>query len=286
LLSSLVLGFKLDPFSTKNSMLRFSLLFALLSTLTACNLGLGQIEFYDDLSNDDDDAADDDDAVDDDDAANDDDATDDLDGDGFLSDVDCDDFDPAVNPGAQEIACDGIDNNCDGAYLPEDLDGDGDGYSPCLGDCDDSDPGIGSHLPEIECDGIDNDCVGGDECGPGSAAVCSGASSYGALGSGPIIGLLDSFDPVFGNGYYYEMWSVTIPSSGSVTSDLVSFDFDAWVEIYDTNCNFIGFDDDSLIFLGTDATYTFTGGSSGATLYVLATSFSPGSTGSYFLDIY
>ncbi|UCG68369.1 MAG: DUF4215 domain-containing protein, partial [Thermoplasmata archaeon] len=37
----------------------------------------------------------------------------DLDGDGFTDDDDCDDTDPAVNPGADEI-CDGVDNDCDG----------------------------------------------------------------------------------------------------------------------------------------------------------------------------
>jgi hypothetical protein len=40
----------------------------------------------------------------------------DTDGDGYFSDVDCDDTDAAINPGAEDICGDGIDQNCDGVY--------------------------------------------------------------------------------------------------------------------------------------------------------------------------
>ena len=57
----------------------------------------------------------------------------DLDGDGSMSDVDCDDADATVYPGADEI-CDDLDNNCDGQvdetlfemFLDSDSDGFGD----------------------------------------------------------------------------------------------------------------------------------------------------------------
>ena len=56
----------------------------------------------------------------------------DIDEDGFSSDVDCDDDNAAINPGAEEI-CDEIDNDCD-EEIDEDVlndyfeDTDGDGF--------------------------------------------------------------------------------------------------------------------------------------------------------------
>jgi hypothetical protein len=72
----------------------------------------------------------------------------DADEDGHTVDVDCDDGNELIFPGATEL-CDGIDNNCDG-QVDEGLsfDADSDGYTTpesCLGsrdDCDDGDPVI------------------------------------------------------------------------------------------------------------------------------------------------
>jgi predicted MPP superfamily phosphohydrolase len=80
----------------------------------------------------------------------------DADGDTYTSDVDCDDNDAAVNPGATEVLYDGIDNDCNPATL-DTLDADGDGENSDT-DCDDSDPLVNSSATEILYDGIDNDC--------------------------------------------------------------------------------------------------------------------------------
>ena len=88
----------------------------------------------------------------------------DNDGDGYTSDVDCDDSDPFVNPGVSEVPCDGVDNDCDG-WTVDDEDRDGDGWSLCADDCDDLDPLANPGLTESfaygNCsDGADNDCDG------------------------------------------------------------------------------------------------------------------------------
>ena len=105
----------------------------------------------------------------------------DSDGDGYVSN-DCDDTDPAINPGATEL-CDGVDNNCDGTidedsaadallwYADSDSDGYGDvsstdtacsqpsGYVSDYTDCDDGDGSVYPGAAEY-CDSVDNDCDG------------------------------------------------------------------------------------------------------------------------------
>ena len=112
----------------------------------------------------------------------------DIDGDGYTSDVDCDDDDDAINPGADE-ECDNLDNDCDGFVDDGDpdvvdvpswvRDADGDGWgtdvevapveacfapsgyvsADLASDCDDEDPEINPDAEEL-CDGVDNDCSG------------------------------------------------------------------------------------------------------------------------------
>ncbi len=70
---------------------------------------------------------------------------------------DCDDVDPAFNPGAEELDCeDPNDYNCDGSTGYADADADG--FAACK-ECDDADP---AHFPGADetCDGVDDDCDG------------------------------------------------------------------------------------------------------------------------------
>ncbi len=98
---------------------------------------------------------------------------------------DCDDADPAVNAGADEL-CGGGDEDCDGlvdnnpvdAVFSVYVDGDGDGFgtgsvqSACTlapgfaevgGDCDDADVAVNPSIVEICDDGIDQECDGFDD---------------------------------------------------------------------------------------------------------------------------
>ena len=85
----------------------------------------------------------------------------DADNDGFtIGNGDCDDNDPNVYPGADEVCADGIDNNCNGNADDSEKDEDGDGFGPCQGDCDDTDADVNPAQTEIDGDGVDNNCDG------------------------------------------------------------------------------------------------------------------------------
>lgn len=75
---------------------------------------------------------------------------------------DCDDDLAGVSPGANEIGCNAIDDDCNPGTLDV-FDGDDDGSDVC-NDCDDGDASVFPNAGEIVADGIDQDCNGGDVC--------------------------------------------------------------------------------------------------------------------------
>ena len=84
----------------------------------------------------------------------------DKDGDGYTSNVDCDDNNAAVNPGVEEILYNGMDDDCN-PTTPDMVDADGDGYAGNV-DCDDTNPAINHGATDIPNNGIDEDCDGKD----------------------------------------------------------------------------------------------------------------------------
>jgi len=76
-------------------------------------------------------------------------------------DLDCNDEAVGINPSADEVWYDGVDQDCDGA---DDYDQDGDGSQFGLGleveDCDDENPASAPGNIEVITDGVDRDCDG------------------------------------------------------------------------------------------------------------------------------
>ena len=118
---------------------------------------------------------------------------------GYVADAtDCNDADPAIHPGADEV-CDHVDNNCNGLVDADDpaldpasahsyyRDADGDGYGAGTAmiacdapsgyvttatDCNDASSATHPGAAEI-CDGADNDCDGGIDGTPGHPNQCA-----------------------------------------------------------------------------------------------------------------
>ncbi|MDP2305622.1 MAG: MopE-related protein [Pseudomonadota bacterium] len=122
----------------------------------------------------------------------------DADGDGAPDDEDCAPDSAAIHPGAVE-ACNGVDDNCDGAvdegvtptwYTDADADGyAGSAVEACempsgaattAPDCDDADAAVSPGGVEVCGDGVDDDCTGADRTCPASGEMNVGtvATSY------------------------------------------------------------------------------------------------------------
>ncbi len=91
-------------------------------------------------------------------------------GDTFNNATDCDDTDPAVNPGATEVPYNGIDDDCDPLTLDDDLDGDG---FDNANDCDDTDNTV--NTPQQYYVDADNDGFGSTT----TAMLCSSTAPAG-----------------------------------------------------------------------------------------------------------
>jgi hypothetical protein len=107
----------------------------------------------------------------------------DRDNDGATEDVDCNDNNPAIRPGAVEACGDGLDNNCNGTVDEQCAvctDADLDGFFAQAGcntavDCNDQSASIKPGAVDA-CDGLDNNCNGQTDEAPnscGAGLVCT-----------------------------------------------------------------------------------------------------------------
>jgi hypothetical protein len=81
----------------------------------------------------------------------------DIDEDGWPQEEDCNDLHPGVNPDAEEVPYNDLDDDCDASTPDDDLDEDGYLLDE---DCDDLNADVSPEAEEVCGDGLDNDCDG------------------------------------------------------------------------------------------------------------------------------
>jgi hypothetical protein len=159
--------------------------------------------------------------------------------DGCGTEIDCDDGDRRINPGASEDCTDGMDNDCDGLTDADDpeavgcppicTDADADGFYAENGcstpaDCNDMDPTINPDALEDCFDGLDNDCDGQIDGSDGDCAPsCTDADNdgyYAEEGCGTAVDC-DDLDPM------------VRPGAEEVCTDGVDNDCDGMVDMAD-----------------------------------------------------
>jgi hypothetical protein len=195
---------------------------------------------------------------------------DDADGDGFYSiasgGTDCDDTNPAINPAATDIPCNGVDEDCDGMDAGEDNDWDGYCSAASGGnDCDDTNSAIHPGAVEIWYDGIDQNCDGYNDYDMDNDGYVSELWPDKVGGTATHTGDCDDTNSAIHPGAVEIAWDdVDSNCDGMEAPDNDGDGFDSTVDCDDTNpainpegtdiaCNGLDEDCDGMDAEGTDA---------------------------------
>ena len=160
-------------------------------------------------------------------------SNDDSDGDGYAYSDDCDDYNAAINPGATEIPCDGIDQDCSGADTVNATctDSDKDGISDNIDQCPDTAAGVTVDangceiidetpvITDADEDGFDAISFGGKDCNdnkptinPGATDICGDGIDQDCSGADAVCPA-DPIEILIPNGG--EKWSSSSPQTTS-----------------------------------------------------------------------